>query len=151
MLPVLFCFYYLTQAVFVNHLWTFTGDFFDIVQSKRLIPLFTIGSSVGGFLGGTLGMAMSYFIGPTSLLFAWAVSARLRSGGDLQGANDARPVGAPRRRGSRRNLRRGHSGRDALPRLIAARPLALRIGDGHDALALRTAVPLLGNLRRSLR
>ena len=42
MLPVLFCSFYLTQAVFVNHLWTFTGDYFDTVASKRLIPLLTI-------------------------------------------------------------------------------------------------------------
>jgi HEAT repeat protein len=73
MLPALFCFYYLSQAVFVNHLWTFTGDFFDTVQSKRLIPLFTIGSSIGGFLGGTIGVLMTLAVGPVSLLFAWAV------------------------------------------------------------------------------
>jgi len=72
-LPALFCFFYLTQAVFVNHLWTFTGDYFDTVSSKRLIPLFTIGASVGGFLGGILAAAVTQIVGPVSLVVAWAV------------------------------------------------------------------------------
>ena len=72
-LPGLFCFYYLSQAVFVNHLWTFTGDFFDTVQSKRLIPLFTIGASVGGVIGGVVGALMAKIAGPVSLLGGWAV------------------------------------------------------------------------------
>jgi len=72
-LPALLCFWYLTQAVFVNHLWTFTGDFFDTVASKRLIPLFTIGASIGGFLGGGLASLMTRLVGPTSLIVAWAV------------------------------------------------------------------------------
>jgi HEAT repeat protein len=73
LLPALFCFFYLTQAVFVNHLWTFTGDYFDTVASKRLIPLFTIGASVGGFLGGTLAAVMTQIVGALSLVIAWAV------------------------------------------------------------------------------
>ena len=72
-LPALFCFFYLTQAVFVNHLWTFTGDYFDTVSSKRLIPLFTIGASVGGFLGGALAAAVTQIAGAVSLVVAWAV------------------------------------------------------------------------------
>jgi len=72
-LPGLFCFYYLSQAVFVNHLWTFTGDFFDTVQSKRLIPLFTIGASVGGVIGGAVGALMAGIAGPVSLLGSWAL------------------------------------------------------------------------------
>jgi HEAT repeat protein len=72
-LPALFCFFYLTQAVFVNHLWTFTGDYFDTVSSKRLIPLFTIGASVGGFLGGALAAAVTQIAGTVSLVVAWAL------------------------------------------------------------------------------
>jgi HEAT repeat protein len=72
-LPGLFCFFYLTQAVFVNHLWTFTGDYFDTVASKRLIPLFTIGGSIGGFFGGGIAALVTRFVGPVSLIFAWAV------------------------------------------------------------------------------
>jgi HEAT repeat protein len=72
-LPALFCFFYLTQAIFVNHLWTFTGDYFDTVASKRLVPLFTIGASVGGFVGGTLTAAVTQVLGPVSLVVAWAV------------------------------------------------------------------------------
>jgi hypothetical protein len=48
----LVCLFYLTQAVFLNHFWTFSGDYFDTLASKRLVPLFTIGSSLGGSLGG---------------------------------------------------------------------------------------------------
>jgi CRP-like cAMP-binding protein/ATP/ADP translocase len=73
LLPVLFCIFYLTQAVFVNHLWTFTGDYFDTVASKRLIPLFTIGASVGGFLGGAIAAAMTQIAGPVSLIAGWSV------------------------------------------------------------------------------
>jgi bilin biosynthesis protein len=72
-LPGLFCFYYLSQAVFLNHLWTFTGDFFDTVQSKRLIPLFTIGASVGGVIGGAVGALLAKTAGPVSLLGGWAI------------------------------------------------------------------------------
>jgi HEAT repeat protein/ATP/ADP translocase len=72
-LPGLLCFFYLTQAVFVNHLWTFTGDYFDTVASKRLIPLFPIGASVGGFLGGAFASLMTRLVGPESLIAAWAV------------------------------------------------------------------------------
>jgi HEAT repeat protein len=71
-LPALFCFFYLTQAVFVNHLWTFTGDYFDTVSSKRLIPLFMIGASIGGFLGGVLAAAVTQIAGAVNLVFAWA-------------------------------------------------------------------------------
>jgi ATP/ADP translocase len=39
----LLCVYYLAQAVFLNHFWTFAGDYFDILATKRLFPLFQIG------------------------------------------------------------------------------------------------------------
>ncbi|MFQ5417444.1 MAG: HEAT repeat domain-containing protein, partial [Myxococcota bacterium] len=71
-LPILFCLFYLTQALFVNHLWTFSGDFFDTVASKRLVPLFTIGGSVGGVIGGLAVVGATEFVGPVSLIFAWS-------------------------------------------------------------------------------
>jgi hypothetical protein len=43
------CAFYLTEAVFINHFWTFSGDFFDTLTSKRLFPVFTVGLGVGGF------------------------------------------------------------------------------------------------------
>jgi len=72
-LPALFCFFYLTQAVFVNHLWTFTGDYFDTVASKRLIPLFTVGGSVGGLVGGALIVGATRLVGAVGLIALWGI------------------------------------------------------------------------------
>ncbi|HEX5068197.1 MAG TPA: cyclic nucleotide-binding domain-containing protein [Myxococcota bacterium] len=69
----LFCVFYLTQAVFVNHFWTFSGDFFDTLTSKRLFPVFTVGSSVGGLLGGVAALAAVGTLGPASLIAGWAL------------------------------------------------------------------------------
>lgn len=71
---VLFCLYYLTYAVFQNHYWTFTGDYFDTLTAKRLFPLFTVGASVGGFIGGILATAVSRFAGPEALIAGWGVA-----------------------------------------------------------------------------
>jgi HEAT repeat protein len=69
----LFCTYYLAQAVFVQlHFWTFAGDFFDTPTSKRLFPLFAMGSSLGGVAGGALSLALSRTAGTESLIVAWA-------------------------------------------------------------------------------
>jgi HEAT repeat protein len=70
--PALVCAFYLTQAIFVNHFWTFSGDYFDTLASKRLVPLFTIGSSFGGVLGGSLTVAAASRLPPVSLIVAWA-------------------------------------------------------------------------------
>jgi HEAT repeat protein len=72
-LPALFCLFYLTQAVFLNHFWTFSGDYFDSLAAKRLFPVFTLGSSVGGLLGGVGAVALTRWIGPVALVGAWAV------------------------------------------------------------------------------
>lgn len=72
-LIALFCVFYLTQAVFVNHFWTFSGDFFDTLTSKRLFPVFTVGSSVGGLLGGVAALAAIRTLGPASLIAGWAL------------------------------------------------------------------------------
>jgi len=73
-LPVLFCFWYMTQAIFLNHFWTFSGDFFDTLSSKRLVPIFTIGASLGGMAGGLTAAGLAHFSGPASLIAAWGVT-----------------------------------------------------------------------------
>jgi HEAT repeat protein len=69
----LLCFFFVTQAIFVSHLWTFTADYFDAVASKRLIPLFTIGASVGGVLGGAIAVGSSQLLGSVSLIGGWGL------------------------------------------------------------------------------
>jgi len=62
----LICFFFVTQAIFVNHLWTFTADYFDTVASKRLVPLLTIGASIGGVVGGLIAVVMTGIAGKAS-------------------------------------------------------------------------------------
>jgi HEAT repeat protein len=71
LMPPLVWFWYLAQAVFLNHFWTFSSDFFDTQASKRLVPYFTVGASVGGMLGGVLAAGMTRFAGATSLIAGW--------------------------------------------------------------------------------
>jgi HEAT repeat protein len=98
----LICFFFVTQAIFINHLWTFTADYFDTVASKRLVPLFTIGASVGGVVGGLVAAGMTGLAGAASLVVGWALflfgaaamirigRSRLRSWGpiDLEEADE---------------------------------------------------------------
>ncbi len=72
-LIALFCAFYLTQAVFLNHFWTFSGDYFDTLTSKRLFPVFTVGASVGGLLGGLAAALGSRALGAASLIAGWAL------------------------------------------------------------------------------
>ncbi len=72
-LPGLLALYYLTNAVFVSHYWTFAGDYFDILASKRLFHLFTLGMSTGGMVGGGLAVGLSRIAPPETLIAAWAV------------------------------------------------------------------------------
>jgi ATP/ADP translocase/HEAT repeat protein len=74
LVPLPFCFLYLTQAVFLNHFWTFASDYFDTQGCKRLFPLFTVGASVGGALGGGLAMLAARVAGPASLLAGWGIA-----------------------------------------------------------------------------
>ncbi len=71
--PALFCLYFLLQSVFMNHFFTFAVDYFDSSASKRLFPLFTIGSSLGGAAGGGIGVLIARSFGTTRLIAAWAV------------------------------------------------------------------------------
>jgi ATP/ADP translocase len=79
-LPVLFCIWYAAEAIFTNHFWTFSGDYFDTVSSKRLVPLFTIGASLGGMLGGLVALLLARLVGPVGLIAAWG-DARCAAGG----------------------------------------------------------------------
>jgi HEAT repeat protein len=71
--PALFCVWYALQAVLLNHFWTFASDYFDTLASKRLFPLFTAGTSVGGMLGGLLAMLVVGLVGALGLVIAWAL------------------------------------------------------------------------------
>lgn len=70
----LFCLYYANFAICTNHYWTFTGDFFDTLGAKRLFPIFTVGSSLGGLCGGLLATLMATQSGGAiALLWGWVV------------------------------------------------------------------------------
>jgi CRP-like cAMP-binding protein/HEAT repeat protein len=69
---VLICLFWLYRAVFLVHYWTFAGDHFDTLSSKRLFPLFAVGSSAGGAFGGLLAWGLVH-LGPAEWLLAiWA-------------------------------------------------------------------------------
>ncbi len=69
---LLFAVYWIGQAIFLNHFWTFAADYFDTLSSKRLFPLFVVGSSIGGLLGGVLTIAFARAAPPESLIAAWS-------------------------------------------------------------------------------
>jgi len=112
----LLCFFFVTQAIFVNHLWTFAADYFDTVASKRIVPLLTIGGSIGGVVGGLVAVGMTGIAGAASLIVGWAVfllgaasliriaRSRLRSWGpiDLEEADETSVEGI---RGATRYVR----------------------------------------------
>ncbi len=72
-LYLLFCAYFATQTILQNHFWTFSGDYFDRLSAKRLVHLFTIGSSLGGAIGGLLGAVAASQGGAVVLLVGWAI------------------------------------------------------------------------------
>jgi hypothetical protein len=63
--------YYLTQGVLTSHFWTFAGDYFDTLTSKRLVPVFAIGSSAGGLIGGGLGALTAGALTPVATIAVW--------------------------------------------------------------------------------
>jgi hypothetical protein len=63
--------YYLSQCILTNHYWTFTGDFFDTLASKRLFPLFVVGASLGGMLGAFLVSALGPYVRSEEQLLLW--------------------------------------------------------------------------------
>lgn len=71
-LPALLCLYFAAQAVLTSHYWTFAGDCFDTLAAKRLVPLFTIGMSAGGALGGAVAIGVLARLDPAALLWSWA-------------------------------------------------------------------------------
>jgi len=72
-IPVVFCFWYLAQSVFVNHFLTFTGDYFDSFATKRIFPRLSIGASLGGAAGGGGAALLADWLGPGSLIAGWAL------------------------------------------------------------------------------
>ena len=77
---VLFCFYFVTQAIFLNHYWTFAGDYFDTLTTKRLFPLFAAGNSAGGVLGGGIAVVVSLVASAEALIYVWAFFLALGAG-----------------------------------------------------------------------
>jgi HEAT repeat protein len=73
LIPVVFCFWYLAQAVFLNHFLTFTGDYFDSLATKRIFPRLSIGASLGGAAGGAAAAFLADVYGPGSLILGWAL------------------------------------------------------------------------------
>jgi HEAT repeat protein len=74
-LVVLFATFYIAQAVLVSlHFWTFATDFFDTLASKRLFPLFAVGASLGGMLGGAVAVWVSRALSGEALIVAWAIT-----------------------------------------------------------------------------
>jgi len=74
LLPALICLYWANYAIFLNHYWTFTGDYFDTLASKRLFPLFTVGASVGSIAGGAATALVGRFLPTATLLGLWALT-----------------------------------------------------------------------------
>lgn len=73
-LPALLAGYFLTQAIFLNHFWTFASDYFDTLATKRLSHLFTFAASAGGAAGGALVVGISSVAPPEALVGAWAAA-----------------------------------------------------------------------------
>ncbi len=77
-LVLLFCLYYTGFAICTNHFWTFATDFFDSLSAKRLFPIFAIGASLGGMLGGGLASLIAGRPhGAEELLWGWLAATLL--------------------------------------------------------------------------
>lgn len=72
-LPAALCAWFAGQAIFTNHFWSFTGDYFDTLASKRLVPLFTAGASLGGIVGGGVAAGLGWLAPTEWLLAAWGI------------------------------------------------------------------------------
>jgi HEAT repeat protein len=70
--PALLCLFHANRTVFLTHYWTFAGDHFDALSSKRIFGLLAIGSSVGGMAGGALAAGLSLVVRTEWLIAAWA-------------------------------------------------------------------------------
>jgi hypothetical protein len=110
---LLVCLFWMTRTVFVVHYWTFAGDHFDTLSSKRLFPLFAVGSSAGGVLGGLVATLVAR-VGPAEWLLAvWPtllVAAALLRWIPLE-AMEADDTSVERLRGGQQYLRRTSLGR----------------------------------------
>ncbi len=73
LLPALVGLSTLAGAVLNNHFWVLAGDSFDPLAQKRIFPRLALGSSLGGFLGGTAASLASRSLEARSLLLIWAL------------------------------------------------------------------------------
>jgi CRP-like cAMP-binding protein len=79
-LPLLLCLFFATQAVYLSHFWTFSGDLFDTLAAKRVAPLFGVGMSVGGAIGGAIALSVSSVAPPYVLILLWALTLAAAAG-----------------------------------------------------------------------
>jgi HEAT repeat protein len=68
---VLYCLWFAAQAVLTGHFWTLVGDYFDTLAAKRVVPLFTVGLSFGGALGGGAALGVVSALPADTLLVGW--------------------------------------------------------------------------------
>jgi HEAT repeat protein/ATP/ADP translocase len=114
--------FYVNRAVFLNHYWTFAGDYFDTISSKRLFALLAVGASAGGMVGGAAAAGLTFLAGPEWLIVGWVVllaaaaalvlsqRGRLRRWIPLE-AMEADDTSVEGMRGADRYLRRSSLGR----------------------------------------
>ena len=112
----LICFFFVTQAIFVSHLWTIATDYFDTVSSKRIVPLLTMGASIGGVVGGLIAVVMTGIAGAPSLIAGWAIFLFGAAAMIRIGRSGLRKWGPIELEEGRRDLRREH------PRCTPLRP-----------------------------
>ncbi len=69
----LFCIFFVAQAaIFVNHFWTFAGDYFDAAASQRAFPLLLAANAAGAAVGGFGAVLLVRVGGPDILIATWS-------------------------------------------------------------------------------
>ncbi|MCW8834955.1 MAG: HEAT repeat domain-containing protein [Rhodospirillales bacterium] len=76
--PLWYVVYFLGYAVFsefvVTHFNLYVSGFMDPLQSKRLFPLITAGSRMGGIIGGAMMAVMLSWLNTEDMALVWAAS-----------------------------------------------------------------------------
>lgn len=70
---LLLCLQVAAQAILGNHFFAFAADFFDRLAAKRVMPLFTAGTSLGASAGGFIAFGLSHAAPPAALVLGWAL------------------------------------------------------------------------------
>ena len=69
----LLCLLIASQAILLGHFSELASDCFDRLSSKRIMPLFTAGLSVGAAAGGALAVGLSLALPDEALVAAWSL------------------------------------------------------------------------------